>query len=391
MKKKRRILIPVAIIFSGIILVIVLGNFRAKPKRQSNIEKLPLVRTQLFKPKTETISIFGTGSVEPERSVNIISQVSGVIIEVTDQIMEGEKFRKNDLLFKIDPEEHFLRVKNAEALLLQQEMLYLTEKRNSDIAKFEWEEFAKDNPDVKPDSLTLREPQLKLAEANYESAKASLELAELNLKRTEIRAPFNGIVMKRQLDAGQYVGPGTAMAQIFGTEKAVIIVPVKHEELKWLKNGFSSEAVITAEYAGDERTWSGKLVRKEASLNMKSRMSNLVIEVDDPQNSQNPLPFGLFVTVEITGRKFPSLYKIPRHLVRSGNIVLTVSDNKVVFNRVNVLKYYDDFALIDTGLPENAYLITDRLDIATPNMKVRVLDGEVNSFPTDETDYSEEN
>jgi len=372
MKKKRRIWLPILIIISGIIIVMVLGKFRAKPKKQSKIIKTPLVKTQVFHSETEIISLFGTGTVEPEKSVNIISQVGGEIKIVSDKMQEGETFSVGDLLFRIDEEEYVLRVKNAKAMMLQQEMLYLTEKRNSNIAKFEWEEFLEKYPDTQPDSLTLREPQLKLAEANFESAKASFELAELSLARTEIRAPFDGIVMVRNTDEGQYVGPGTAMAQIFGTEKAVIKIPVKNEELKWLKNGLVSNAKLTAFYEGEEKFWSGKLVRKEASLDMKSRMSNLVVEVDILQNTNNPLPFGLFINAEIGGKQYKNVYKIPRHLVRSDNIVLTVSDDKVVFNTVNVLKYYDDFALINDGLPENANLITGRLDIATPGMKVRV-------------------
>jgi len=352
---------------------------------------LPLVKTQLFLPFEQTISIFGTGTVEPEISVNIIPQISGKIIEVTAKMKEGVKFQKDDLLFRIDPEEYILRVKNARAVMLQQEMLYLTEKRNSDIAKLEWEEFAIHNPDEKADSLTLREPQLKLAEANFESAKASLELAELNLKRTEIRAPFSGVVMTQQTHIGQYVGPGTVMAQILGLDKAIVVVPVKNDELKWLQNGFTSNVLISAEYGGIEHTWAGKLIRKEASLDMKSRMTNLVIEIDDPQNVQNPLPFGLFVTVEIDGKKFQEVYKIPRHLVRTDNIVLTVSENKVVFNTVNVLKYYNDFALIDTGLPQEAILITGRLDIATPGMKVRIADNKTAEIQSENFDNTKDN
>jgi RND family efflux transporter MFP subunit len=376
MRKRRRIWLPIVIVIFGILLLIVLAKFKAKPKKQMKLVKTPLVRTQVFNSQTQTISLFGSGTVKPEKSVSVISQVSGEIKEVTDTMQEGAKFAEGDVLFKIDDEEYILRVKNAKALMLQQQMLYLTEKRNSDIAEFEWEEFTIKYPDAKPDSLTLRIPQLKLAEANYESAKASLELAELNLSRTEIKAPFDGIVMQRNTDEGQYVGPGTALGQIFGTEKAMITIPVKHEEQKWLTKGLDSEVKLSANVGEEEKIWFGKLVRKEASLDMKSRMSNLVVEIENPMNPKNPLPFGLFVNAEIEGKQFKNLYRIPRHLVRTDDIVLTISENKVVFNTVNVLKYEDDFALINKGLHGNANLIIGRLDIATPGMKVRTAKSE---------------
>ena len=97
MKKKHRIWLPIFIILIGIILVIIVIIKRSKPQEETVIEKLPLVKTQLFYPDEIKISIHGAGIVEPENSVNIVPQVSGNIIEVTENAKEGAIFHKGDI------------------------------------------------------------------------------------------------------------------------------------------------------------------------------------------------------------------------------------------------------------------------------------------------------
>ncbi|MCD4818699.1 MAG: efflux RND transporter periplasmic adaptor subunit [Candidatus Cloacimonetes bacterium] len=369
---KKKVITPIIILLAGIVIVVGLSAFKKKPKQVKKRVNLPLVEVKSFVSETKSISVKGNGTVLPNRSVSIVPQISGKIIEVSASMTNGGKFKKGDLLFKIDPKDYELRLKSAKALVLQQEMMFLTEKRNYEVAQMEWEEYARTNPDANPNELTLRKPQLNIAEANFESAKANLGLAELNLERTEIKAPFDGIVMKQLSDVGQYVAPGATIAQIYGINKAIITVPVKNSELKWLNSNFKGEAKITAEFAGEQNTWFGKLVRKEASLDLGSRMSNLVVEIKNPQNLENPLPFGLFVEVEISGKEFENVITIPRHLIKNQNEILTIEDNKISFKKVNIIKFSDEDVLINSGLDDTNQIIISRLDIATPGMKVRV-------------------
>ena len=63
-----------------------------------------------------------------------------------------------------------------------------------------------------------KKPQLEAALANLEAQRANLEKARLNLKRTKIRAPFNCRVSAEQVDTGQYVTPGQALATLYATD-----------------------------------------------------------------------------------------------------------------------------------------------------------------------------
>ena len=368
----KKIMIPIVIILAGILLIMGLKMIRKKPQKKEMTVKAPLVQVRKFPQKTQNIIIKGNGAVTPEVSVNLVSEVAGTIINVSENMKTGKKFYKGEVLFSIDPTDYELRLKSARAQLLQQKMLLKTEQRNHEIAKMEWEEFSRLNPNVKPDSMTLRIPQLKIAEANYESAEANLELAEINLNRTSIKAPFDGIVINRQIDNGQFVGAGTALAVIYSTDLAVITVPVKNSDLKWLNDTFKGKAILRADYLGEEQQWTGKLVRKEAAVDNSSRMTNLIVEVKNPYFSDKILPFGLFVNAEIFGRSVENAVVLPRHLVRADNTVLTVSNAKIEIKPVEVLRFSDETALIGSGISGSDQIVTSQLDIATQGMKVRV-------------------
>ncbi len=344
---------------------------KKKPQKKEFKAKAPLVQIKHFPVETKTIKIYGNGTVVPEVSVTLVSEVSGKITGISENMKTGMKFSKGEVLFQIDPTDYELRLKSAKAQLLQQKMLLKTEQRNHDIARMEWEEFSKQNPDVKPDSMTLRIPQLKIAEANFRTAEANLELAEINLERTRVKAPFNGVVIKRSIDPGQFVGAGTALAITYGTESANIYVPVKNSELQWLNRNFKGKAVLKANYLGEDKTWEARLVRKEAAVDNSSRMTNLVLEVKNPYTSRIDLPFGLFVNAEISGREIENIIEVPRHLVKADNTILSVVDDKIDFKKVKILKFSDETAIIESGLKETDQVVISSLDIATQGMLVR--------------------
>jgi RND family efflux transporter MFP subunit len=360
----KRKLLPIGIILLGIVFVVVLGGFRKKPKKEELGVKIPIVKVRTFKPQNEIIYLNGSGTVAPEKSVNLIPQVAGQIVEVNENMKVGNFFEKGAILFKIDPTDYNLRLRSAEAMVLQQEMLLKTEKRNYEVAQIEWAEFKKLNPDAKPDSLTLRIPQLRLAEANLASAKANLGLAKLNLERTIIRAPFSGVSISQNVDLGQYVAPGTAIGRIYGTDKAQITIPVKTSEVEWLE--INSNVMLK----NNRQTWNARLIRKEATLDILSRMTNLIVEIDKPLD-QN-LTFGTFVDAEIEGKTFENIIKIPRFILRNDDQVLIVKDNKINFNTIEILKISDDEIYVKSGLNADDKVVVSRIDIATENMQVKV-------------------
>ena len=82
--------------------------------------------------------------------------------------------------------------------------------------------------------LYLRKPQLAEAEARLQSAEADLEESRRNLAKTSIVAPYDGLVSSKSVDIGQFVNPGTVLAETFAVDYAEVRLPIPETKLAFL-------------------------------------------------------------------------------------------------------------------------------------------------------------
>jgi RND family efflux transporter MFP subunit len=82
------------------------------------------------------------------------------------------------------------------------------------------------------------------ADAAVASARANLQLAELNMRRSEIRAPYNGVVVARQAVAGAYINTGASVVNLVNDEDMEIEADVPADRLAGLAPGRAVRATL---------------------------------------------------------------------------------------------------------------------------------------------------
>ena len=89
--------------------------------------------------------------------------------------------------------------------------------------------------------MVRRVPQIQKAEAEADAAEAKLAQARHNLDRAQVRAPFEGRILKTMADVGQRVGGGTSssLARIYALDSAEIDLSLSRSEMRFL--GFSEQ------------------------------------------------------------------------------------------------------------------------------------------------------
>jgi RND family efflux transporter MFP subunit len=202
----------------------------------------------------------------------------------------------------------------------------------------------------------------------------------LSLERTELKAPFDARVSQENVDIGQYVSPGQALATLYSTEAAEIMLPLEDEDLFWFdvpgftpNNSPGASAKVLARLAGRERTWSGAVVRTEGRLDERTRMINVVVRVEQPYAKKPPLPVGLFVIVEIEGRTLPDAAVIPRSALHQDDVVWVVdNDDRLHFREVDVARVQGDEVMVEDGLKDGEMVVITPLEAVTDGMAVRV-------------------
>jgi RND family efflux transporter MFP subunit len=369
-KKKRRFFhfgVTIALVTFGILGMRALTVSKPPLKKHTRPAPVPMVRTLKVQTGPQAIRIQGEGTVRPLREINLVPQVDGKVLHMSSALVNGGEFKKGDVLLRVDPVDYELAVTLAQANIKDGENLLELAKEEAAAAQEEWRLLHTDSSkgDRKPPPLVAKEPQLAAAQAKLEAARADLNKALLNLERT-----------------GQYVSPGQALATLYSTEAAEIVLPLEDESAFWFHvpgftpgNGPGSPAVVRARIAGREQTWSGKVVRTEGELDERTRMINVVVRVNDPYAKKPPLAVGLFVTVEIKGRTLPKAAIIPRAALHQETVVWIVDkDSRLRFRKVDVARVQGDRAVVRAGLENGEKVIITPLKAATDGMAVRIVE-----------------
>ena len=258
------------------------------------------------------------------------------------------------------------------------------EKARGRVAEEEWRSFT----DGKAPELGLRRPQLASALANVRSAEAELERARRDLSRTEIRAPYAGLVKSRAVDLGQFISRGTSVGVIYGTDVAEVRLPITDNDSAFIQlpdftaDEMKPEVMLTAVVAGEIVQWPAKLVRSEGVLDERSRVIYGVAQVNDPYQRNNPsktpLRFGRFVQAEIMGDATSQVVVVPRHLLLAKQQILVVdSESQLQFRTVEVERADDRFAYIRSGFADGDRLATSAIANPLAGTLVRVSSDQV--------------
>ena len=377
--------LPLLVIVLAIVGFAVMGALKPKPEEKEDVVKaLPVITARAVQDNV-TLKVSTQGEVQPRQQINIVPQVAGKITFMSPKYIEGGQFNKGDLLIRIEPAEYQLRVTQAQANVAQAETVVTREKSESEIALRDWQELGRAG---QPSALTLRQPQMAEAAARLEAAKAQLEEAQLQLSRTSIYAPFDGRVINRTVDQGEFVNVGMALGEVYSTAVMDVKLPLTNDELAraGLKLGFIENnnnpgipVMLTANVAGDYAVWSGRIVRTDSRFDPNTRVLFAYAQVDDPfgEGASNGVPLapGLFVTADIDGQALSGSVVIPRAGLRGKDqVYVAQSDGTLTIKTVDVAASDRNRAVIIDGLVAGTPVITSPIRGVAEGMKVEVVD-----------------
>lgn len=363
------------------------GLTAAKPEvePEDRVKIAPLVTTHTVEFGSEQIQVPSQGTVRPHREIQLVPQVTGKIIRVSDSLVEGGSFAAGEELLAIDDRDYELAVVQQEAELARTQTLLTQEQAQRDASLREW---AMRHGEEPAPPLVRREPQLKQAQAELERANALLDQARLNLERCSLKAPFDGRVRSRNADIGQYVVAGQGLATLFATDWFELVLPVPDDELAFLDlprpgadDAGRAQVALLAQFGDLQVEYRGCLDRTGGVIDERTRQVPLIVRVEDPLGQKGasegeagprpPLQVGMFLQGRIAGRTLDNVARIPRGALRGGDQVLVVRENgTLTFRQVQVIRRERDHVLVSEGVTDGEVLCLTDLE-ATEGMRVR--------------------
>ena len=333
------------------------------------------VRIVEVEPKAVRLMVNSQGSVMPSTESQLIPEVSGRVVWMSPNLVAGGYFTEGQVLVRVDDVDYRNSLERAQATLERAE----AEEQHARYEYQRLESLAERNLTSRSQLENSLRAQ-RVAGANLRDARANYEQAQESLDRTQISAPFTGLVRSEAVDIGQFISRGSAIATLYASGQVEVRLPIADRQLAFLDllptlrgelpEGLRPKVTLTTEYAGQQLVWQGEIVRTEAEIDVSSRMVQLVARVPNI-DGQTPLTVGLFVNAKIEGLLAEDIVTLPRSALRNNGQVLVVdSDNKLQFRTIKQLRLYQDNVLVKSGLSRGERVCLSPLQTAIEGMTV---------------------
>ncbi len=382
-RKIFKFIAPVLVLALGVGVVQALVATKPAPEKKDDSLRLVSLYVDEVYTETSNITVITQGEARPKTEFDLVPQVSGRITFVAEEFAEGAEFSPNTTLIKIEDSEYKLAVVRAKAGVATAHTGLQRELATAQLKKEQWAD-RRGNSEPTPYALNL--PQVEEARAKISSAEAELANAKLNLSRTNIKVPFLGRVMEKNIGVGQYVNIGTKLGRVFSTDRIEIRLPLTDTQMVELdlpmgymaKNGTGHPVRLSAFVGAQENVWRGHIVRTQAAVDQRTRLVYAIAEVVDPygidSESGVPLAVGLFVTAEIKSSRAQDAFVIPRLALRNADKVYVINDeDRLEIRTVEILSTSDERVLLTGGVENGERVVISTLPGAVNGMQVKAL------------------
>ncbi len=372
-----RKLLPLCLILIGIA-----GGFYLK-SRQVKIQRTPpqkqaaIVETRQLTPGDFQGSVRVMGTVIPDREVVLKARVAGTVTFVSPDFVAGGRVKKGDTLLTIEASDYKIEVLKAQSALDKALAALAIEEGSQMIAKEELRLINEASSETIPvTDLALRKPQLVQARAALDSARADFEKARLNLERTRVTAPFNALVMEKNVEYGSFVSVQGTLCTLVDIDRFSVLAQVPPDRLDAfvIDERSGSSAIVYSRYS--DQTWQGAVVRITGQMTGKSRMAGVIVQVADPMGKDRsekdaPLLLNDHVDVQILGQWFENVYALPRTFLREDQSVWVYTDGKLDIRKVDVVWREASRVFVSSGISPDDQIITSNLPAPVNGMALQ--------------------
>ena len=247
-----------------------------------------------------------TGTVQPERRADLRAEVSAMVLAVQKE--NGDKVRKGDLLARLDGTAISDALASAEAASRAAQQSFDQTTRQLERMKT-----LRTSGMTSAQALDDAEGRRNAALSDVEAAQARVVLARQQMTRTEIRAPFDGIVSDRKVSAGDTAQVGKELVKVIDPASMRFEGLVSADQIGAVKAGQSVSFRVNG-YG--EQQFTGKVRRVNPAANPTTRQVEVLV---DFTGEGQPKLAGLYAEGRVETESTSSLTLPATALVREGD------------------------------------------------------------------------
>jgi len=256
-----------------------------------------------------TMNVTATGTINAVTSVDVGTQVSGIISRLYADF--NSIVKEGQVIAQIDPTFLQQSVKDASASLERAQAQFADAKRVLERTKTLYEKNLESQ--VNFDAATT---QFESSRAALKQAEASLDRAKINLAYATIYAPINGVVIDRKVNVGQTVAASFSSPTLYtianSLQKMQVQTTVDESDIGKISIG--QEATFTVDAYPDERFTGMVSQIRLAPVSIQNVVNYTVII--DVNNDQLKLMPGMTANVRILVGSSSNVLRVPNMALR---------------------------------------------------------------------------
>ncbi|MEJ0035967.1 MAG: efflux RND transporter periplasmic adaptor subunit [Gammaproteobacteria bacterium] len=304
------------------------------------------VETVVPAPLVETIA--STGTLRADEGVELQAETNGRIVAIS--FTEGAHVQKGDLLVKLNDAD---LVATRARGVYRKELALLKERRFAQLLK----------------QGVARAEEYDTALNDLHVQEAEIALTDAQIAKTEVRAPFDGVVGLRYVSEGAYVTAATRVATLQRLDRLKVDFSVPEKYVTRLRVGSPIQLTV----AGVDRRFAGAIYAIDPRIDSATR--TVLIRAACPNKEAKLFP-GAFASVSLTLGEIDNAVLVPAIAVVPGlnaKTVFVVEDGKAQLRTVVTGTRLEDRVQILDGLKAGEVVVTSGVLQLSPGQRVRSL------------------
>jgi len=310
------------------------------------------------------------GTLSASQDVNLVARVSGYLDKILFE--DGERVKKNDLLFVIEQSQYIQEVNLNQAIYNQTKT-----------------EFDRQTKLLKQNATS--QATVDQALSNLQQAMASLKLAQINLNYTEVLAPFDGLMGRHLIDVGNYLSAGASGVKLatiqmvspiyiyFALNEIEVLQYLKMTANEAVRKKNADQRPVFAKLQND-LTYKHQGLLDFAANQLNTSTGSLQVRGIFKNTDISLLP-GLYATVLLEiGKPQDGLLVLNSAVLSDqlGDYVLVVGDDKKAIRKdIKLGQRYGPLVAVTSGLKETDQVVISGFITLSPGQTVNTSAGKL--------------
>jgi len=326
-------LIALIVIILGVVIGIVLSRQKEPMKRRPSQTKQKPIKILTVKNGDIKTAVEMTGPLYAYNKVELYTEVSGVLQETRKPFKEGYRYKKGEVLIRVNDSVYKNNLLAQKSNLVNQLTLLLPDLGiDFPQSAQKWEAYLK-NLDLGNPLPELPEPasdkeRYYIVSRNIYNLFYTIKSMEATFAKYTLEAPFAGVVTQSHINPGTLVRVGQKLGEFTSTDLYEMEAAVGLFEANRLKVGLP----VTLKTGDVRGTFSGKIQRINHVIDRSSMTVKVYIHTRDPS-----LRDGMYMQAHTEGEPITDAYSAAKDLLVEKNRLYVIEDSILHLRQVEII------------------------------------------------------